>query len=174
MIRRSIRAAMVLAAALAPATVLAQSPVPQAGAQASPAPVQVQNAWSRATPPHASTGVIYMTLTSPGGDKLIGASSSVATEASVHETQMQDNVMRMRPIVGGLDLPAGKAVSLAPGGYHIMLEGLKAPLHAGQSVPVHLTFEKAPPQDITVQVRAVGRADDHVGQGAMSSMTMEK
>ncbi len=144
------------------------------------APVEAQGAWARATPPHASTGAIYLTLTSPAGDKLTGASSPVASTAGVHEMRMDGNIMRMRAIQGGLDLPAGKPVTLAPGGYHIMLEGLKAPLKPGQAVLVRLTFQKAPPLEVEAQVQAIGAPGPgaagagHTGQGAMPGMTMGK
>ncbi len=166
MFRRALLAAFVLAAVSSTA-VLAQQP----------APVEAQGAWARATPPHASTGAIYLTLTSPSGDKLTGASSPAAGRASVHEMRMDGNVMRMRPVEGGLDLPAGQPVTLAPGGYHVMLEGLKAPLKPGQAVPLHLSFQKAPPLDIEAQVQAIGApgpgaADTgHAGRAAMPGMT---
>ena len=131
--------------------------IPALAAAQSAAPIQAQEAWSRATPPHAATGVVYVTLTSRDGDRLVGVSSPMAAAASIHVTQMDGAIMRMRAVEGGLDLPAGQAVALAPGGYHVMLEGLKAPLVPGHSVPVHLTFQKAPPLDLEVQVRPTGR-----------------
>ena len=137
------------AALLAAATTLAQQPA---------SPVQARDAWARATPPGASTGAVYMTLTSPAGDRLTGASSPVANEASVHEMRMTGEVMHMRAVEGGLALPAGKPVTLAPGSYHLMLEGLKAPLRPGEAVPVHLTFQKAPPLDVTARVQPIGAA----------------
>lgn len=148
MVHYPARIAVPLTAALLVVTAaLAQQPA---------SPVQARDAWARATPPGASTGAVYMTLTSPAGDRLTGASSPVAGEASVHEMRMTGEVMHMRAVEGGLALPAGKAVTLAPGGYHLMLEGLKAPLKPGEAVPVHLTFQKAPPLDVTAQVRPIG------------------
>ena len=130
------------------------------------AAVQAQDAWARATPPRASVGAVYMTLTSPAGDRLTGASSPVAGKASVHEMRMDGPVMRMAAVEGGLDLPAGKPVALAPGGYHLMLQQLKAPLRPGGSVPVHLTFQKAPPLDVLVPIRPAGARSG----GAMPGM----
>jgi copper(I)-binding protein len=109
---------------------------------------------------------VFVTLTSPTGDKLLTASSPAAAKASVHETQMEGTVMRMRPVEGGLPLPAGKAVKLSPGGYHIMLEGLKAPLKPGADVPVTLTFAQSPPLEITAHVMPVGSP----GPGGMAAM----
>ncbi len=137
-----------LCAALATASIAhAQTPQPQ---------VQVSNAWSRATPGGASTGAVYLTLASPGGDTLTGISSPAAQAGSVHEMTMDGAVMRMRAVAGGLPLPPGQPVTLQPGGYHIMLEGLKAPLKQGQTILLHLTFAKSAPVDVTATVAAIG------------------
>jgi copper(I)-binding protein len=148
-------------------------------ALAQPAPtVAVSNVWARATPPSAATAAIYMTLTSPADDRLTGASTPVAGVAHVHEMTMEGTVMRMREIEGGLELPAGKAVSLQPGGYHLMLEHLKGPLQPGESVPVHLTFAHAPPIDVTAQVQPIGAtrpaAAAHASHAEMPGMNMGK
>ena len=124
----------------------AQTPAPQ---------VQVTNAWSRATPGGASTGAIYLTLSSPAGDTLTGASSAAAKTAAVHEMAMDGSVMRMRQLPA-LTLPPGQPVTLQPGGSHIMLEGLKAPLKQGQTIPLHLTFAKSAPVDVTASVAGIG------------------
>lgn len=140
-------------------------------ALAQPAPVQAQNVWARATPPRAAAAAVYITLTSPGGDTLTGVSTPAAKTAQVHEMRMDGTVMRMRALDNGLELPAGKTVTLAPGGYHIMLEGLKAPLKAGETVPLHLTFRNAPPLDVKAEVRSMsdtGRA----GAAPMPGMNM--
>ncbi len=126
--------------------------------------VAASNVWARATPPSASTAVIYMTLTSLAGDRLTSASTPVADVAQVHEMKMEGNVMRMRE-VQGLELPAGKPVTLQPGGYHLMLEHLKGPLKVGESVPVHLTFAHAPPVDVTAQVQPIGAAGPGMNMG---------
>lgn len=124
-------------------------------AQTPPA-VAVDGPWSRATPPGATTGVVYMTLQSPAGDTLVGVSSPASATAEVHEMKMDGAVMQMREVAGGLPLPPGQAVRLQPCGYHVMLMGLKAPLKQGQSVALHLTFGKAPPVDVTAPVAALG------------------
>ena len=145
-----------------------------------PAPVEAQGAWARATPPHASTGAIYLTLISPTGDRLTGASSPDSSKAGVHEMRMDGDIMRMRAVEGGLDLPAGKPVTLSPGGYHIMLEGLKAPLKPGEAVPLHLVFQKSPPLNVEARVVAIGApgpgaaGTGNASQAAMPGMTMGK
>jgi periplasmic copper chaperone A len=137
------------------------------GAAGQSPPVTVSNAWSRATPPHAETGAVYMTLTSATGDRLIGVSTPVAQQAELHRTTHQGGIMRMRPVSGGLELPAGKSVSLRPGGYHIMLTGLKTPLQAGQSIPLRLTFAHAAPVNVEVTVRPL-----KAGSASMPGMKM--
>jgi len=120
------------------------------------AAIHAEQAWARATAPQQKVGGAYVTLISPGDDWLVGVSSPVAGRAEVHEMRMDGNVMRMREVEGGLALPAGKVVALAPGGYHIMLMDLKQPLVAGQVIPMQLRFRSAPPLDLQVRVAPVG------------------
>jgi copper(I)-binding protein len=116
--------------------------------------VRVTHPWARPTASHANTGAVYLSLTSMTGDRLTGCSSPVAKSAALHQTsQTASGVMQMRP-VPTLDLPAGQTVTLAPGKYHVMLEGLSKPLVAGTSIPLHLTFAHAAPVDVSVPVRA--------------------
>jgi len=137
------------------------------GAAAQSPQVTVTDAWSRATPPHAPTAAVYMTLTSATADRLVAVSTPVAQQAELHQTTNQGGIMRMRPVVGGLELPPGKPVSLRPGGYHIMLTGLKTSLQAGQSIPLRLTFAHAPPVDVEATVRPLT-----AGSGSMPGMKM--
>jgi copper(I)-binding protein len=114
------------------------------------------HAWARATPPNATTGAAYVTLTDNGlPDHVTGASTPVAGMAAVHETTNDGGVMKMRP-VPSLALETGKAVTFAPGGYHIMLMGLKQPLKAGEHFPLTLSFEHAAPVTVDVAVQAIG------------------
>lgn len=118
--------------------------------------IVAEHPWSRATPPGADTGAVYVTLTSKDGDQLVGATSPASSGASVHDMTMDGNIMRMREVVGGLTLPPGQAVTLQPGGYHIMLTGLKAPLKRGETVQLHLTFAQSPPLDISAPIAGIG------------------
>ena len=122
---------------------------------AQPAQLEVNDAWARATPAKAETGVAYLTIQSPTADRLVSASTPVAKKAELHTMSMQGMVMKMRPI-SGVDIPAGQPVSLKPGGEHIMLLGLKQPLREGQSFPLTLDFEKAGPRTVTVTVEKAG------------------
>lgn len=121
-----------------------------------PAPVRADTPWARATAPQQRVGGLYVTLTSPVADALVGATTPAAGRVELHEMQMQGDVMRMRELPDGLPLPAGQAVVLAPGGYHLMLLDLRAPLVAGQTVAVRLQFRTAPPLDVQATVAPVG------------------
>jgi copper(I)-binding protein len=105
------------------------------------AQVDVQNAWARATVKGQSATGAFMTLTAKDGAKLVGASSPAAGVAQVHEMKMEGGVMKMAEVKGGLDLPAGKALELKPGGYHVMLMDLKQTLDKDSTVPLTLVFK---------------------------------
>lgn len=80
-----------------------------------------------------------MKITASEGARLVGIASRVAGVAEVHEMKTEGDVMKMRA-VPALELPAGCAVELKPGGYHVMLMDLKQPLPVGSTVPVTLMF----------------------------------
>lgn len=142
------RRALLIAACLA-------APPALAHAATRPA-IKVENAWVRAAPVGATAGAAYMTLTNTGAaaDRLIGGASTQAARVEVHEMSMDGGVMRMRPVDGGLAIPAGGTVALKPGGYHIMLIGLKGPLSAGGKLALTLKFEKAGAMRLTLPVQA--------------------
>jgi len=104
--------------------------------------VEVQDAWARATVQGQMATGAFMKLTAKEGSRLVAASSPVAGVTEVHEMAMDNNIMKMRA-VPGLDLPAGKAVELKPGGYHVMLMDLKAPLKKDTTIPLTLVFKDA-------------------------------
>jgi copper(I)-binding protein len=113
---------------------------------------QVDHPWARASAGAATTGAAYLTITDHGQpDRLTGASTPVADTAELHESMSDMGTMKMRP-VDGLTLAPGTPVKLAPGGYHVMLTGLKAPLKAGDTFPLTLRFEHAPPLTVTIAV----------------------
>ncbi len=105
--------------------------------------VTVTDAWARATVPGQKATGAFMKITAKDNAKLVAVSSPAAGVAEIHEMKMEKDVMRMAALPNGLDLPAGKAVELKPGGYHVMLMDLKAPLAKDSSVPVTLTFQDA-------------------------------
>lgn len=104
--------------------------------------VVVADAWARATVPHQKAGGAFMTLTSDQDTRLVTASSPAAGRTEIHEMKIEDNVMKMKAI-DSLPLRAGQAVELKPGGYHLMLMQLPAPLEAGTTISVTLEFEGA-------------------------------
>ncbi|HNW64613.1 MAG TPA: copper chaperone PCu(A)C [Piscinibacter sp.] len=128
---------------------------------AASAQTTVKDAWVRGTvAPQKATGA-FMQITSAQGGKLVSAQSPVAGVTEVHEMAMDGNVMKMRA-VPALELPAGKAVELKPGGYHVMLMDLKQPLQDGESVPLTLVVEgkdgKRETLELKVPVKALSAA----------------
>ena len=112
-------------------------------AAAQPASVAVTEAWSRATTGAAQTGAIYVTVTASQPDRLLGASTPAAAMTELHQSRMEAGVMQMRAMPDGLPVTPGTPIHMAPGGYHLMLMGLKQPLKQGDHVAVTLTFEHA-------------------------------
>lgn len=106
------------------------------------ADVTVSDPWVRATVPSQKATGAFMQLTADANSRLLAARSPVAGVVEIHEMAMAGGVMKMSPVTG-LDLPAGKAVELKPGGYHIMLMDLKAPLAKGAQLPLTLVFKDA-------------------------------
>ena len=107
--------------------------------------LQIGHPWSRPNPPGAPTAAGYLTITNTGKtpDRLLGGSSPVATKIEVHEMSMTGGIMRMRPVAGGLVLPAGQTVKLEPGGFHLMIIGPKRAFKVGDHIPATLRFEHA-------------------------------
>lgn len=118
--------------------------------------------FARETPPGARTGGAYFTVANAGKDpdRLVAVSSPAAATASLHTMAMDGTVMKMRP-VASLPVPAGGTLTLAPGGYHVMLEDLAKPLVKGDKIPLRLTFEKAGPVDVVVNVEAMTAMHPH-------------
>jgi len=126
----------------------------------------VKDPWVRATVAQQKATGLFAQLTSATGGKLVAASSPVAGVVEIHEMKMEGDTMRMRAIAA-LDLPAGKAVDLKPGGYHVMLMDLKQQVKPGDTVAVTLVIEGAGGKRESVEVKApvrpLGGKDDHSG-----------
>lgn len=117
----------------------------------------IEHAWARPTPGRAQTGAAYLVIANHGAepDRLVAAEGPVAGHVELHEHQIDsEGIARMRR-VEAVEVPAGGAVALAPGGLHLMLMGLAAPLREGMSFPLRLRFERA--GEIEVEV-LVGKA----------------
>lgn len=120
--------------------------------------LKIGHPWARATPPTAPAGGGFLTITNTGttADRLVSATSAAAGQVQVHEMKMDGNIMRMRELENGLEIPPGATVTLAPGGLHLMMMGLKNPLKENTRVPVTLVFEKAGKIDVELVVMAIG------------------
>jgi copper(I)-binding protein len=120
--------------------------------------LQISQPWSRATPKGAEVAGAYFKITNTGTapDRLVGGSSPVAGRFEIHQMSMDNGVMKMRPVQGGLEIKPGESVELKPGSYHVMMLDLKQPLNKGDHVKATLTFEKAGSVDIEYNVVGVG------------------
>lgn len=132
-----------------------------AGAQASELMIGSATARASATPA-AKAGGVYFTLMNhgAGADRLLSVTTEVAGRAELHESAVQEGVATMRRL-DAIDLAPGSMVSLAPGGIHLMLFDLKAPLRKGERFPMTLTFEKAGEMTVEVNVGDVAAGMDH-------------
>ena len=131
---------------------------------ASGPPIRVEGPWARATIGGANTGAAYLTILNqgPGDDRLVAISTPVAGIAELHRTVEEQGIMKMLP-VPALELKAGAKIAFEPGGYHIMLMKLRAPLKEGQTFPLALTFEKAGRIEVTVKVEKAGAMGPDMG-----------
>lgn len=158
----------------APALKLAAAATPAAGTTTfKVGTLTIEQPWARATPGGAKVAGGYVKITNTGTlpDKLVGGSFERAGRFEVHEMSMNNGVMTMRPVSGGLDIAPGASVMLAPGGFHMMFMDLKQPLKEGDSVKGTLTFEKAGTVDVVFDVRGIGASAPAGGSmGGMSGM----
>jgi copper(I)-binding protein len=141
----------------------------QFAALADEAGIQVDHVWSRAAPA-GHEGAVYLTITNRGTpDTLTGVTTPIAVESALHQSSDDHGVMKMRA-VGPLPIEPGKPVTLAPGGYHIMLSGLKQALKQGDTFPITLSFAKAGQVTATATVANAGATLPSMGHGNMSGM----
>jgi periplasmic copper chaperone A len=155
-------AAALLAASCAPVTT-------PPGATATPGALTVTAVWARpgiaaapagpnmggvVMPGAAGNSAVYMTITNgtSAADRLVKAATDIATSTELHTASMVNGVMEMRP-VEAIDLPANGTFLLQPGGYHVMLVGLKSDLKVGAVFDVTLTFDKAGVTTVRASVR---------------------
>ena len=130
---------------------------------AAPSTLTIDQAWVRATPPNAAVagGFLRINNTGAADDALLSADTEAAERVEIHEMKMRGEVMEMRQLTGGLDIPAGKTVELKPGGYHLMLIKPKRPLAEGQSVTLTLRFRKAGERTVSFMVHQQMPMADH-------------
>lgn len=146
-LRRAFRAIALLVILLAACS----PPAPEDG-------VRIVDPWTRATPPGASVGGGYMSIANGTAKsvRVLGAESDVAGKVEIHAMSMEGGVMRMRPLAGGLEVPAFGEVALKPSGMHLMLIGLKRPLVEGETAAVTLLLDGGVRLDATLKVEALG------------------
>jgi periplasmic copper chaperone A len=119
----------------------------------------ITDPWSRPTPPIASVGAVYFSITNAGrkADRLLAISSPIARQAEIHESRAVNGTVEMRA-VESIECPPGATVRIEPGGLHVMLLGLTHPLAAGTTFPLSLRFRDA--GSVTVQVAVASRQEE--------------
>jgi copper(I)-binding protein len=117
--------------------------------------ITVTDAWARATVQGQKATGAFMKIMAKDNAKLVGVSSPVAGVVEIHEMKMDKDVMKMSALPNGLELPAGKAVELKPGGYHVMLMDLKAPLTKDTTIPLTLMVQDAKGVKSTVELKVL-------------------
>ncbi len=141
------------------------APTPQPDAVEAAA-IELHDAWGTPTPGgrDISAGYVEIINGTDAEDRLVSVSSPRAERVEVHEMSMEGGVMRMRAVEGGLAIPAGETVALAPGGLHLMFYGATQPFAVGESIPVTLTFANAGEMQIAMSVRIPGATSpEHSG-----------
>jgi len=154
--------------------VLAAEQTTASAAQASikASALTIETPWLRATPNGASVAGGYVTIKNAGNepDRLVGASLAAAAQGEMHEMKMDGDVMRMHA-VEGIDIASGGALTLKPGGFHLMFKGLSAGLKEGESVKGSLLFARAGKVEVTFRV--LGLAAQSPAMQGPASMASE-
>ena len=162
---------------LAIAAVLCLSALPAQAADVMAGHLKISAPWARATPKGASVGGGYLTITNTGNETyhLIGGSTPVSKKFEVHEMTMENGVMKMRPVKGGIEIKPGETVTLKPGGYHVMFVQLNRQLTKGEHFKATLDFAKAGKVDVdfTVEGLAATNAGGDMDHGGMGGMQMK-
>jgi periplasmic copper chaperone A len=127
----------------------------------------ISGAWARTMLPGQPTGGGYLTITNKGSaaDRLLSVTSGSAGMVEIHSMEMNGNVMVMRPVEGGLEIPPGATVELKPGGLHMMFMSVKKPFKTGATVEVTLKFERAGTVNVKLPVQAKEGTDEHANGG---------
>lgn len=123
--------------------------------------ITIGHPWTRMSP--GPNGAGYMTLANGGSeaDRLVAAETAAAAKSQIHRSVTEGGVSRMLHQENGVVIPAGESVTFAPGGYHVMLIGLKAPIRMGDRVPLTLVFERAGRVDVELSVAMKPAGDGH-------------
>jgi hypothetical protein len=130
--------------------------------------LEILHPWSRATPAGAKVAAGYLTIKNRGSgpDRLIGVTGEIAGKTEIHEMSVDaEGVMTMRPVVGGIEIPAGGAAELKPGSFHIMFMDLNRTTTKGEKFKGTLVFEKAGTVAVEFAVDAMAGAAEHDQHG---------
>jgi periplasmic copper chaperone A len=121
-------------------------------------PLKISNAFAKAMLPGQPAGAGYLVIENTGGeaDKLVSVTSEASPDVEIHEMKMEGDVMKMRELGEGLEIPAGAKVELKPGGLHLMFMKVPAPFKEGETLKVKLQFEKAGEAEVMLPVRKPG------------------
>jgi periplasmic copper chaperone A len=135
-------------------------------------PIHISQPWARATPKGAVLGAAYMTITNTGKtpDRVTCVSSDASAACQIHTMTMENGVMMMRPVEGGLEIKPGETVTLKPASFHVMLVNLKHPLEEGKTVKATLKFDTAGTLDVDYPIAAIGAAAPGVPTGGGTMM----
>jgi copper(I)-binding protein len=120
--------------------------------------LEIAHPWTRATIKGQPTAGAFLTVTNHGSqpDRLVSVSSPIARTAELHSMSIEGGVMKMRALTGGIDIPAGGTVELAPGSLHVMLIGPEQALAEGTRVPLTLTFQHSGTLEVELAVEKPG------------------
>lgn len=128
----------------------------EGGAEAELGDLSITGGWARVMLPGQKAGGGYLTVANKGSaaDRLVAAASPAAGKVEIHSMTMKGDVMEMRPLADGLEIPAGGTVELQPGGFHLMFLQVAEPFRKGGTVPVTLEFARAGKVDLSLPVEA--------------------
>ena len=125
--------------------------------------VQIADAWARETVADQTSTAAYLTITNSGtaDDRLVDVLAPEPIKASVHATENSGGISRMREMASGVAVPVGSTVELKPGGTHVMITGLQAPLPRGETLKLRLRFAKSGEKLIDVRVAPASGPESH-------------
>ena len=167
--------AAILALFTAPLFVAQLSAIPAVAADYDVGSIHISQPWARATPQGAPSGAGYMTVTNKGttADRVSCVSDDASAQCQIHSMTMEDGVMKMRPVEGGLEIKPGETVTLKPGGYHVMFVDLTHPLEPGKAVDVKLKFDTAGTVDVQYPIQPIGAPAPGPAAAAGGGMMMQ-
>lgn len=135
--------------------------------------IEIKDAWSKASIGQVPNGAAFFTVVNSGdADRIVGVRSDLAEKTELHTNIMENNIMKMRQVEGGIDVPMDGEVQFKPGSYHVMMIGLKNPLEEGKMIQMTLEFEKA--GDVPVMIHVMdGMAKGPSGMDSMDGGKMD-